>query len=53
MVLHAAADILVGGSKPGAVNTTAAPPPVSTHQDSNRRSKNLLLAVLPFDRLSM
>ena len=43
MAMQAAEDGLVGGSNPGAANTAAAPPPASTHQDSNRRPKNLRL----------
>ena len=50
MVMQAAVDFLVGGSNPGAADTAAAPPAVSTHQDSNRRPKNLQLSALPFDR---
>ena len=41
MVTPADTHFLVGGSNPGAFNTAAAPPPASTHQDSNRRPKNL------------
>ena len=50
MVMQAAEDILVGGPNPGAANTAAAPPPASTHQDSNRRPKNPQQGALPFNR---
>ena len=50
MVMQAATDSFVGGSNPSHANTAAAPPPASTDQDWNRRTKNLRLGVLPFDR---
>ena len=40
LVMHAAVDLSVGGSNPGAADTAVSPPPASTHQDSNRRPKN-------------
>ena len=53
MVMHAAVDFLVGGSNPGAANAAAAPRPVSTDQDSNRRPKILRPGALPLDRVWM
>ena len=50
MVMQAAAHFLVGGSNPGTAYTVAAPPPVSTNQDSNRPPKILRPGALSFDR---
>ena len=50
MVMHVAADFLVGDSNPCAADTAAAPPPASTDRGSNRRPKILRPSALPFDR---
>ena len=49
MVMQAAADFMVGGSKPGVSKTAAAPGPASTNQDSNRRPRILRPGALPFE----
>ena len=53
MVVQAAADVLVGGSNPGAANAAAAPRSASTDQDSNRQPKIMRQGALPFDRVWM
>ena len=50
MVMQATAGYMVGGLNPGAASMAATGADAGTHQDLNRRPKNLRLGALPFDR---